>query len=72
VILKNDAPVNLLLHLPWWLPYEIGKAVASLFSWSSLKGEAASIAGIPKMLRKRKELAGKVKASAAGIRKWMA
>ncbi|MFH1078404.1 MAG: glycosyltransferase family 2 protein [Patescibacteria group bacterium] len=71
-ILKNDTIGSLLLHFPWWLPYEIAKGFACLVSWSALKGEIASVAGIPKMLRKRAELVKKAKVGGTAIRKWMA
>jgi GT2 family glycosyltransferase len=72
VILKNDTAGNLLLHLPWWLTYELAKFVAGLFSWTALKGEAASLVGIPKMLKKRSELSKRAKASGSAIRTWFA
>ncbi|MBU1348890.1 glycosyltransferase family 2 protein [Patescibacteria group bacterium] len=71
VILKNDTVGNLLLHLPWWLLYELAKAFACLFSWSSLKGEVASLAGISRMLRKRAELVKRAKVGGVAIRTWM-
>ncbi|MEO5928029.1 MAG: glycosyltransferase family 2 protein [Patescibacteria group bacterium] len=70
VLIKNDEAVNALIHLVWWLPYEIAKSIGALFSWSSIKGEAASLGGIPKMLKKRAELAPRVKVQGADIRKW--
>lgn len=71
MILKNDTAGNLLLHLPWWLPYELAKAVAGCISWTTIKGEIASLAGVPKMLKKRTELAARAKVSGAAMRKWM-
>lgn len=70
MILKNDSVINLLLHLPWWLPYEIGKAVAACFSLSGLRGELTSLAGIPKMLKKRRVFSKRVTENSAAVRKW--
>jgi len=71
-ILKNDTAGNLFIHLPWWLPYEFAKFIAGFLSWTTLKGEVASLAGVPKMLRKRAELTKRAKVGGAAIRKWFA
>jgi GT2 family glycosyltransferase len=70
VLLKNDEIGNALLHAIWWLPYEIFKAVAAIFSWSGLKGEASSLIGIPRALSKRADLSQRVKTRGGEIRKW--
>ncbi|MBU0540417.1 glycosyltransferase family 2 protein [Patescibacteria group bacterium] len=70
MILKNDSAANLFLHLPWWKTYEIGKVIAACFSLSSLKGEFASLAGMPKMLRKRFAYSKRFTANSADLRKW--
>ncbi|MBI4138770.1 glycosyltransferase family 2 protein [Candidatus Uhrbacteria bacterium] len=69
-IVKNDRLANLMLHLSWWLPYEIAKAVAGLFSFSQLKGQATSFIGFPKMIAKRFKLRPAIKTSDVDIRKW--
>jgi hypothetical protein len=70
VLWKNDEIGNVLIHLIWWLPYELAKFVGALFSWSAIKGETASIVGIPKMLRKREDLKTRVKVQGGAMRKW--
>lgn len=70
VLLKNDEFGNALRHAPWWLPYEIAKGFAGLFSLSQLKGEFASGAGLVKILKKRGEISRRATASGADIRKW--
>lgn len=70
LIIKNDEGWNLMRHGFWWLPYEIMKLAAGLFSWSSLKGQAAAVRGLPRMLKKRAEMAPRVKVKGAAIRRW--
>lgn len=70
VLLKNDDVVNALVHLPWWLSYEILKACGALASFSALKGEVASFLGIPKMYAKRRVLADRAVVPRADIRRW--
>ncbi|MFA6446674.1 MAG: glycosyltransferase family 2 protein [Patescibacteria group bacterium] len=70
VLAKNLAFSDLLWHGLWILPYEIGKMLAALFSWSSLKGYGAALAGLPKMLKKRKELKAICTEGAQKIRPW--
>lgn len=70
VLLKNDSAVNALAQAIWWVPYEIGKMIASLFSWNMIKAEAASLAGFPKMWKKRQEIRRRTKTTNAEIRKW--
>lgn len=70
VLIKNDEFLNAILHLIWWFPYELAKVAASLASWSQIKGQFASILGLPKMLRKRAEIKKRAKISGAEIRKW--
>jgi GT2 family glycosyltransferase len=70
LLIKNDSPVNLLMHLPWWLPYELAKFIAGFISPTQLKGEWASLMGMPAMFKKRKELKSRVTVSPEEIRKW--
>lgn len=70
VLWKNDEIGNALLHLIWWVPYEVAKSIGALFSWSAIKGEAASLVGIPKMLKKRADLKDRIKVSGSETRKW--
>jgi GT2 family glycosyltransferase len=67
VIIKNDLAANLFIHLIWWLPYEVAKVVASGMSWSALKGEFASLAGWPKMFKKRRELMARAKTASKDL-----
>lgn len=67
---KNDETLNQLIHLPWIAPYEIGKCLATLASWSAFKGYCAALAGIGNMWKKQQELARRAKVSGAAMRKW--
>lgn len=70
VLIKNDEFVNALLHLVWWLPYEVAKFVASVLSYSQIKGQFASLMGVSTMLKKRAEIRRRAKVSGAEIRTW--
>jgi hypothetical protein len=67
---KNDEIGNALIHVVWWAPYEVAKSIGALFSLSSIKGEIASLAGIPKMLQKRKDMKARITKTGAEMRKW--
>jgi len=68
--LKNDECINRFFHAPWIIPYEVGKLVAALFSWASLRGYAAALAGFGKMWKKRQEIARRAKVSGKDMRRW--
>ena len=70
LLLKNDQWSNVLRHAIWWLPYECAKCIAGLFSLTQLKAELAGIAGVPRMVRKRKEVMRRATASAQKMREW--
>jgi GT2 family glycosyltransferase len=70
VIIKNDEGVNLLIHCIWWFPYELAKLLVSIFSWAQLKGQFASLTGLPAMLHKRSELKRRAKVKGVEMRKW--
>jgi GT2 family glycosyltransferase len=70
MIIKNDSFTNLILHLPWLLPYECAKFVVSIFSMSQIKGQFASLAGMPKMLVKRFKLRKQGRAKGREMRRW--
>lgn len=70
LLVKNDNPVNLLMHAFWWLPYEIAKIIAGLISPTQIKGEFASMAGLSKMFKKRKELKSRIVITPEEMRKW--
>jgi GT2 family glycosyltransferase len=70
VLVKNEDIVNAIIHLPWWLPYEFCKAIAGLFSLSQLKGQLASVVGVPKMIKKRFALSKRSVAGSGYVRKW--
>lgn len=70
ILAKNLAFSDLLLHGLWILPYELGKMLAALFSWPSLRGYGAALAGLPKMFKKRKELKVVCTEEAQKIRPW--
>lgn len=71
LLLKNEQRSNMLLHLPWWLPYEAAKLVASLITPAQLKAQFASLAGIPAMWRKRREIMRRATVTPAEMRKWL-
>lgn len=70
LMIKNDEAASALLHLIWWLPYELAKFIGGFFSWSQMKGEAASLAGLPRMLKKRAEIKRRSRVGGAQMRKW--
>jgi GT2 family glycosyltransferase len=72
VVIKNDEIVNLLIHAPWWVPYECAKVLASLLSWTQIRAQIASFAKFPAMFKKRAAFRARVKVGAAGIRGWFA
>ena len=70
LLLKNDQGSNMLLHLPWWLPYEVAKCLVSLLSPAQIRAQFASLAGFPRMLRKRRDIQKRAVTPAAEMRKW--
>lgn len=70
VLWKNDEIGNALIHVVWWAPYEVAKSIGALFLLSSIKGEIASLAGIPKMLQKRKDMKTRITKTGGEMRKW--
>ncbi len=56
MVWKNDEWLNLILHSPWIVPSEFVKTLGSLVSLSILRGNLTALAGIGKMIRKRREL----------------
>ncbi len=68
--LKNDEWANRLVNAPWILPYEAGKLAVAVFSWATVRGYAAALAGIGKMWKKRQELAKRAKVSGKEMRRW--
>lgn len=69
---KNEEWTNMVMHAPWILSYEIAKGVASLASWTSLRGMISAFAGIGKMWRKRRELALRRRVAGSRMRAWFA
>ncbi len=69
-IWKNDDPLTFLRHSAHVVPYELAKAFASLFSLAVFKGNLAAAAGLVRMLRKRRELFRRTRASRAAMRQW--
>lgn len=70
LLIKNEQLVNLLLHLPWLLPYEGAKLLASVFSPKQIQAEWNSLRGYAKMFRKRAELKRRIVATPQEMRKW--
>jgi len=70
LLVKNDEIGNVLLHLPWILPYEFGKFLVGLFQPSSWRAWFQGIAGLPRMLTKRAELGRKTTVRGRDIRRW--
>ena len=67
---KNDEWVNIFFHGIYIFPYETAKLIASIFSWSALRGNVSAYAGIFKMIRKRREVQKRARVSGAAMRKW--
>jgi GT2 family glycosyltransferase len=68
LLIKHLSASDIFVHGLWILPYESAKLIAAIFSWASIKGYFASIAGLPKMWKKRKNLKQKERVPAASIR----
>lgn len=73
LLAKNDDASNRLRHLPWTVPHEVGKFLATLvLSPSSLVAYVQALKLLPKMRRKRRALLKARKAGPAEIRSWFA
>lgn len=70
VLVKNDHFSNVCLHAPWWISYECAKLLASLLSWTQIRAQLASLAGLPAMLKKRSAILKNATADAAAMRQW--
>lgn len=70
LLLKNDAPVNILFHIPWILPYEFGKTIVGIFSIPTWKAWGEALVGIPKIMKKRKELQKRAVLKPSQMRRW--
>lgn len=70
VLVKNEHPMNLLLHAPWWIPYECAKLLASLLSWTQMRAQCASLGGMWAMFKKRDAVMHKATQDAAAMRQW--
>lgn len=70
MLMKNDRVIDSILHLPWWLPYEAAKLVASIISISQIKGQIASLLGMPKMLMKRSKFRKRIRVKGREMRRW--
>ena len=70
MLVKNESVIDLILHMPWWLPYEAAKLVASILSMSQIKGQIASLMGMPKMLVKRSKIRKHRRAKRREMRRW--
>ncbi len=71
--MKNDDPVNRLLHLPWIAVAAVGGVFSTLFlAPAALGGYLEAFALFPKMRRKRRLLMARRKASPRSIRAWFA
>lgn len=71
LLAKNDDWANRLLHMPWIVPHEIGKFLATLFlSPGALVAYAQALALLPKMWKKRRAILKRRKVSAKEIRRW--
>jgi len=71
MILKNEDVVNLLMHAPWIVPYECAKWIANSFTVTGWKAHLASLAGVARMLKKRRVIHTRRSATPADIRTWM-
>lgn len=68
---KNDSPLNVILHLPYILPYEIGKlAYFALRERKTFFASIGAIRQIPSILLNRFYYRGRVRVGAKEIRKW--
>lgn len=67
---KNDEIGNRMMHALWILPYEAGKFITAAFSWASVRGYAAALAGFGKMWKKRRELQARAKVLGKEMRRW--
>lgn len=68
---KNDSPFNVILHLPYILPYEIGKlAYFALRERKTFFASIGVIGQIPSILLNRFYYRGRVRVGAKEIRKW--
>lgn len=68
-IIKNEDPVNLLFHLPWVLPYEIGLILYSaIFEPFLFLAFRDIIRLVPETLRKRKDIMRRRKLAPSGVR----
>lgn len=68
---KNDSPLNVILHLPYILPYEIGKlAYFALRERKTFFASIGAISKIPSILLNRFYYRGRVRVGAKEIRRW--
>ena len=69
--IKNELPLSLFLHLPWWLPKEIASWFYILiFEHYTIKAIKELITQIPKMLKKRRLIMKNKKISVKEMKKW--
>ncbi len=68
LIVKNDELGNLLLHLPWIVPYEGLMTFIGMFQPSQWRAWVQSLGRVPLMIAKRKELRTRVIVSGKAIR----
>ncbi len=68
LLAKHLSVSDLFVHGLWILPYELLKFAAAVFSPGSLKGYLHALAGLPKMLKKRKKYKQKERLDARAIR----
>ncbi|MFA5935834.1 MAG: glycosyltransferase family 2 protein [Patescibacteria group bacterium] len=70
LIIKNDSFWNIIMHLPWILPYEFGKTLVGLFSPSTWQAWGQAIIGIPGIWKKRNELSKRTVIQPSQTRRW--
>ncbi len=69
--LKNEQPILLLKHLPWFLPKEIAAWLYFLiFEWRNRGAIKQTFKLMPKMIKKRKIIMARKRVSAKEMEKW--
>ena len=70
--LKNELPGNFVRHLPWFLPKEIAAWGYAFFFEGMVVPRAVRdwLSLVPKMMKKRRHIMSRRRASARDIAKW--
>jgi len=69
-LIKNLTGKELWHSLLWLVPYEILKLLASILSWSQIRGYASALVGMGKMWRKRKKFMKSIQAPFKDLSAW--